>query len=316
MARKFLVPASLSAVSIAFFYLLSRPPDAVINRMSWIKAGIMMFLHRPVTGFGPGSVPHILPAFTQGDSFSLYIHSFPVAFAAEYGIVVLIAFLWIIIFLHRRQDTNKSRETKAAYLSLSLILIYNLFEYNLTIPLIAMLVSLIAGTFTGQKKTSLRMRKRFYNFLLRTTMAIAAVLFITGITMRPFISSRNFTKGIYYLRSYQPLNADIFFNKSLKVLPFSLLPRIGFALNDIYTEDLYGASSNIYSSLPVIDNNPSYTFLQQGRILLDKGDRDSARNKFWQAIKLRLFQYGLDPAEYMVPFKQQAAIFNTDQNTE
>ncbi len=274
----------------AIIYVLFKSPDDIINRLLWLKAGITMFWQRPLTGFGAGSTAHILPVFIHSKTFSLYVHSFFIQFAAENGIFSIFGLLWLLLTLLKKISV----QNRIVFISMTGLVVYNLFEYNLSIPLIALILWFLSGSFARYKYYTVSLKKYiFISFFI-------LFVFTLSIVIRPFISTRYFSKGIYNLRFRKLSSAEVLFNKSLKIFPEYYLPRLGLGLKNIFENDLKNAQQHIYLSFPIKEGNPVYKKFNEGVNFMDKNKKNEAKGKFLEVIRLRLIQYGLDPKEYML----------------
>jgi hypothetical protein len=292
----------LLIIMLSLFYVFRKPSIDIIDRVLWIKSGIAMFFKKPLTGFGPGSTPHILPIFIKSNRYSLYIHSYFIQFAAENGIISLIGLILIFFkCINLLLNTSNFRSKVVAVSALSLI-IYNLFEYNLTIPLISLSLWFLFGSFSNLEVVSINIKNTLTKHITRSILSI--LLIMAAITsVKPFISTRYFTKGIYSLRIMEFNDAEMFFRKSLKIYPDYHLPQIGLALKSIYTGDMINAKKQLLSCLPVKKGNPLYVIYKEGEDLLMKNKLFEAKIKFLEVIRLRLTQYGLNPNDYMTPLQ-------------
>ncbi|MFH1724547.1 MAG: O-antigen ligase family protein [Elusimicrobiota bacterium] len=89
---RFWIGLSGALVCLVVIYSKFQSPD-VLNRWEWWKAAAAMAFDRPLTGYGPGSYAHVLPAYREaGGLGTLYAHQYFLQTAAEYGIPF--AILW------------------------------------------------------------------------------------------------------------------------------------------------------------------------------------------------------------------------------
>ena len=275
-------------LSLLLFFFLSAAEIPLFERLNWLKGGIGMLIERPLTGFGPDSTAHILSNFVEGSRLSLYIHSFFIQFGAECGLIALIALLWLIAAILR----NIFTVNKTIFVSLVTVLIYNIFEYNLSIPLIAILFCLLAGSF-------IKTKKYFYKSNIIFVLAVIPLLFISYKFTRPFVSTRYWTKGMYELKIKDYPAAEKMFNKSLTIFPDYQLPRLGLALLDIYKSDMDSAIKNIYAGTPQIKGGMVINLLTEGEKFLKANKTSQAKMKFLEAIQMRFIQHGFDPVEWL-----------------
>ncbi len=279
----------ISFFSILFIFL--QPIPEILPRVHWLKAGIEMIIANPLTGFGGGSTPHILPSFVSSEYLSLFIHSFFIEFAAEKGLISLIGLIWLLITLLKN---IKNKSSPIIFISLLSVLIYNVFEYNLSIPLIASTFWLLAGSFTASANYSFSFKKNSHKLIFSLALFIPISFALIKIT-DPFISQSFYIKGIHYLKIGEYSSANKYFYKSLNIFDNYWLPRLGLALVNIYNDDLWKASNNIALSYPSISGGKSYITFKKGKSYLQINNRKKAKIKFLQAIRLRIIQHGLDP---------------------
>ncbi len=290
-------------ITVALTYLILKPSGDIYNRIQWILSGISMIAAKPLTGFGPGSTPHLIPIFSHTGYFTLYIHSFFIQFTAENGILAFFGLAWISIILLRNIALQKSNDSKAAFTALISLIAYNLFEYNLFIPLIAFLFWTIAGSFSSNSFHIFTLKKKIYRETIIILSFFILLIFAGTHILKPFISTRYFSKGIYSLRIGNFSKSKKLFHKSLEFFPNYHLSQLGLGLLCIIENDLSSAKKHISLSFPLKDNNPVYTIFKEGELLLTNAKYDEAKIKFWKVIELRFIQYGLNPKEHMTPLR-------------
>ncbi|MFC2061956.1 hypothetical protein ACFLUV_05535 [Elusimicrobiota bacterium] len=285
----------LMAAVIVFILI---KPDRLLARLVWMKCGLCMFAQQPLAGWGAGSTPHILPAFMSGKYFSLYIHSFFIQFLAENGLIAFSGLIWLIaVILIRIFKSGTDDRNKAVFISLSAVLAYNIFEYNLAIPLIGMAFWFTAGCFTEQKNISFSFNTKTKNAAFSILCLIILIFISIKITV-PFRVSRYFAKGMYSIKTKDYITAENLFNSSLNIQPEYPLSRIGLAIISLRKNELSDAAENIRAALPPVKNGPAYSAYLKGIFYLDNENNSYAEIEFIKAVKYIFTQHGLDYREY------------------
>ncbi len=268
---------------------------AAAARREWITAGIRMISRQPVTGFGPASTPHILPYFTTGveaGHFTHYIHSYFIQFAAEFGLPAAVFLIVFLLLSVKRIFLSGNILDKTAAASLFFLMAYNLFEYNLSIPLVGLLFFSILGTFFPGEKLRLKPSKKIAGIFY----VIVSFILITGgavFATRPFLANRHFSRGIYKVSISELEEASVFFEKSLEIYPECELPLLGLASIEIIEGNLLQAEELIRRSIPFMeDANPAAKVFKSAKKDRIAGDYERASNKYMESILIRFTQFG------------------------
>ena len=119
----------LAACGVALSYSSSA---SVQERMRWWQSALNMIGERPLFGFGPGSFEYVFPAFrgaSTGLLSSVYAHSWPLQFAAEYGLPCAAVFLgWLLVRLRKISG--------GAFWAVTAVLLHSLVDFTLYSPAI------------------------------------------------------------------------------------------------------------------------------------------------------------------------------------
>ncbi|MFW6129692.1 MAG: O-antigen ligase family protein [Atribacterota bacterium] len=274
-------------------------PNYLADRTEWLFAGVKMILNKPFTGFGPGTTPHILPFFTKPNNLSIYIHSYFIQFGAENGIITLTGILWLLFISIKKLFRSSHDQSKIVILSVLGVLVYNLFEYNLQIPLVAILFWFVLGSFIDVNNFKIKPPKVIPKIMFTVCSILFLALAIPNL-YKPFSASRFFARGIYNLKNNNYKNAENKFNNALNIYPDYSLAYLGLAINNISNNNLNKAAINIKKSFPKLKNKMIYKAYMKGIEHLKQNNKELAKYKFIEVIKFRLTQYGLDP-QYNTP---------------
>jgi len=288
--RTGIAAAILTAAAV---FLITLKQDAISQRLVWLEAGIKMFLSRPFTGFGINSASHILPAFLESERLTLYLHSFFLQFLSENGIIAFAGLLWLLIVILKRTFT----EDKTAFTAVLAVIVYNFFEYNLSIPAISVTFILIAGSFSRTEKLHISIKS------IKGAAATVILLFLLAVFARysvnPFLAERHFAKGSYELKTGNYNEAEKQFNQALEIYRDYPLAQLGLAIINLRKNNFETAAAFIKDSL-VINRGPAYNSFIQGMEYLSQGEKARALNHFIITMRYRLIQHGFDPKNYLL----------------
>ncbi len=283
------------AAALIFFLNFYSLLIAASARIEWLAAGIRMIARRPTTGFGPGSTPHVLPSFSAGGAamhFTHYIHSYFIQFAAEFGLPAVLCLIVFLFLSVKRIFLSGNNLDKTAAAAVFFLIIYNLLEYNLAIPLVGLLFFSIAGTFFPGKHLRVAAAGKTH----KAFAAFASVILVAGgavFVTRPFLANRHFSRGMYKLSISKFRDASAFFEKSLKIYPACGLSSLGLAVIETGKGNLLEAEELISRSIPVMETpNPAVKALQSAKEARIDGDYDRAADKYMESIRMRFTQFG------------------------
>jgi O-Antigen Polymerase. len=119
--------------------------NSVIDRLQWWKKAVLMFIDRPIYGWGYSSSTYINPAYNKSLNSlnSIYIHNYYLEFLCENGIITFI--LWIF-FLFKIISNSNGFYKYGLYATM----IHNIIDFGMsTIPNFLLFI-LIA--MSGQRK--------------------------------------------------------------------------------------------------------------------------------------------------------------------
>ncbi|GEM_PF-2883154 len=265
-------------------------PEHFADRLDWLNSGITAFLKRPLTGFGPGTTPLILPSFSFRD-LSLFFHSFFLQFLVEYGII---AFSGILIFFYAvLKETYKGKYSSTAFISLLSVLIYNLFEYNLSIPLINLTFAFISGLYISTDNYELKVkdstRKIILLFLLIPTLLIGHNM------LNPMWCSGYFIEGARALARGKPSeDAKYFFKESSHIIPGYRPGILGLALVDMKEGNLNSAADKMDIISPRFKNSPSRKALEEARTDISRENPQEALNHLFDSAYYHLIKFRIE----------------------
>jgi hypothetical protein len=123
--RLLLVP--LAAAALAFFAL---NPESLQGRLAWWQRAWLMFLERPLAGFGHAGFTWAQGGFGALAPFresSVYAHSYYLEFLAENGLPAALCWFW---FLY----AAAGRRTGAARYSVLAALLHSCVDFGLSVP--------------------------------------------------------------------------------------------------------------------------------------------------------------------------------------
>ncbi|MGM0568515.1 MAG: O-antigen ligase family protein [Elusimicrobiota bacterium] len=309
-SKKNLLFAIIAAIAFYMLFDFSGMLISAAERLNWITGTVSMILKRPLTGFGPGSVPHILPAFTNSEflskmgqaitiipaqsiqTFTQYTHSYLISLAAEYGLPASLTFTLFLILTIKTLLLSDKKLHKTAGLSFMFVIIHNLLEYNLSIPLISIIFFCLLGTFCVSENYKLKITNTWLK-ILSATMILSLFAAGANFATAPFISTRYFSMGMYQLSISNAEHANKLFTKSSEIYPDYDLPRLGFAILELNKKRIKKADELIYKSIPAKNlNNPAYETLQKARRYQARGDKQKAMKQYAESISIRFKQFG------------------------
>ena len=170
--------------------------SSFFDRIAWCRSALAMFIDRPFTGVGWGNFGDLYLAYRQSPGLnSSYTHNIILQFAAETGILGLLAFSFLVINFFKsaliRQDENGGYIT-ALTLSVSGFLLFNLFDYGFFVPALMYLFFFMLGlVFNAKEKLALP---------YKTPSALYYGAFALGVFLiaQPFMSSLFLGRSVYY----------------------------------------------------------------------------------------------------------------------
>ena len=137
---------------------LTNPHDGTVQtRLVYMSTAWQMFLHRPLTGWGPGNLLYVFPQYRPAADLTEYggpvnrmlglaslPHDWPCQYAAELGILGLAAFLYLLVTLYRTVVPHCRHSWLARGLlgMVTAALITNLFAYDNAATLVCCWVGL------------------------------------------------------------------------------------------------------------------------------------------------------------------------------
>ncbi|MEA3507254.1 MAG: tetratricopeptide repeat protein, partial [Elusimicrobiota bacterium] len=290
--------ALTGVASILAFYKYPEISMAAAQRWEWIQAGLRMAAEKPCTGFGMGAVPHVITAFMHKGPYSLYIHSAWLRFAAECGAPAAVALLIFLILLLKGIFMSNDRRNRIVSLSLGAVILYNFFEYNIYIPLNGLLFAFLLGTFSKKPGLNLTLKNKTLRrisgaALIALTLA-AAVYFV-----KPFTASRNFTRGAHLLKTGRSLEALNHFERALSQYPGYPLAKLGLAHINLENGNFLKAARLLSETFSKPYGGPAYRAYRNGIEFLGKGNTLRGKTELRRAVRIRMTQYGIDPAYYL-----------------
>ncbi len=269
-------------VFLVGFYLISVEiighPIKIQQRLSWLAAGVNMFKENFFTGTGPGVTSHILPAFVEGQFFSVYLHSSLLKIAAEGGIITFIGFLGAVYMLFKNLLKTGKFHKNPVFLSLSSILVFSLVEYPFSIPLITVTVIILSASFVKAEVITFSQKPAVMVKLVLISGLIVSVLYV----VEPYLAFREVTAGFYEVKSGGFSRARKRFSKVLDRHPDYRWAYLGKAFLHLNEKNSEAAHEYLNKSIPPIKKEYGYKLTE-----LDKG------------VKERLTQYGLDSRQFL-----------------
>jgi O-antigen ligase len=207
----------LSAVVIGYLVTAKMHEPEVFNRLLWWRGAADMIKDYPLGGVGLGNFGNMYLVYKTAGLNSLYTHNHYLQLWSEIGVFSLL--FWLLgVYAVIRGSLAKlpGQEPQKQYISLALIcatsglLFYNLIDYSLSIPAIAIIWWVLLGLLRPcLPAKTITFRIGAYS---RITY-LMAVIILSIVVVKPFFASQRYVSGITYLRQNDLAEA----NKMLKI---------------------------------------------------------------------------------------------------
>lgn len=290
MRRKIrrLVPL-LILIFFAIIFLKSRE-TGFLNRVDWWKTAFRISFHNPL-GVGAGSFGKVFLKYKIGKMNTLYAHNHFLQVLAEQGIFGFFFFVFLLLKFFKTSAKEIGGEISKAGIiaAISGILFHNFIDYNLCIPVNAILFWTLLGLgcpfsgkeyklFSGLKKLPVKL------FILYLT------LFAGFQVLRPFLSSRRFCFGMNFLEKGKLEEAGGNLEKAVALDPLSGYSHAGLAgffvtQYQINKEGSYidEAITEMKRAIKIERYNPEFRS-DLSWLYMMKGDRENAVRSMEEAI--------------------------------
>lgn len=177
-------------------FSLEAKAQSFAGRIAIWKGSFIMFLHRPLTGFGLGHFPDYFPAFQQSVVYTRLPHSFLLALLTQLGLAGLLLFALFVIFVF------KNWERSSANLALPLFMgLHGAIDLTLDAPGMALLFLFLPKTKALKWTPSSLLSRAFLGFyLLFVPVALSMFYWQAG---NPWKASRFFSSSRLDFALYQ-----------------------------------------------------------------------------------------------------------------
>lgn len=135
--------AGVALAGIALLGLLMARPGTVQARVDSYEDAIILWAHRPATGWGPGAWQYV------SESGSIHADSAPLTTAAESGFAGLAGWLWLVVGL----GALAVRGTHPVRYGLLAVLVHQLVDDTFIWPLTALGVGAVAGILMREEQS-------------------------------------------------------------------------------------------------------------------------------------------------------------------
>ncbi|MDD5491839.1 MAG: O-antigen ligase family protein [bacterium] len=238
----------LSALVIGYFLVAKMREPEVFNRLLWWRGALSMIRDHSLGGVGLGNFGSAFLVYKTAGLNSLYAHNQFLQLWAEIGIFSLL--FWLLGFYSTFRESLKKlalQEPQKQYQSVALIcgtcglLVYNLIDYSLSIPAIAIIWWIMFGLLRPVLPARTRTLKLgAYSLVIYIIMIIVLGVIVT----KPFIASQRYVSGIMYLRQNDVGEAKKKLASSLALDPlnsqtYGFLSDIAKSEGDLDTAEKY-----------------------------------------------------------------------------
>jgi tetratricopeptide (TPR) repeat protein len=216
---------ALSAVGIIYFVVAKMHEPDVYNRLLWWRGAVHMIQDHPLGGVGLGNFGTMYLVYKTAGLNSLYAHNHYLQLWSEIGVFNLLFWLLgIYTVIHGNLAKLPGLEPQKQYMSLGLIcaasglLAYNLIDYSLTIPAIAILWWVLLGLMRPLLPVkTCTVKIGTYH---RVAYIFAAII-LGIVVVKPFLASQRYVSGIAYLRQNDPAEAKKMLHSSIALDPLN-----------------------------------------------------------------------------------------------
>ncbi|MDD5131791.1 MAG: hypothetical protein PHH44_03940 [bacterium] len=190
-------------VIVCFIAAKMREPE-VFNRFLWWRGAISMIKGYPLGGVGLGNFGSMYLVYKTTGLNSLYAHNQFLQLWTEIGVFSLL--FWLLGFYSvisntlvklSSQEPQKQYQILALICGISGLMAYNLIDYSLAIPAIAIIWWILLGLLRPMLITKTCTFKIGALFRL---VYVLAVIILGIIIVKPFMASQRYVSGIMYLR--------------------------------------------------------------------------------------------------------------------
>ncbi|MGM0441797.1 MAG: O-antigen ligase family protein [Elusimicrobiota bacterium] len=272
----------ISPFIAAGFYLVIREiienPGKISERLAWLEGGWNILKENFLTGAGPGTIAHILPAFVDRAPLSIYLHSIIINIGAQGGVITLTGFLWLVYGIFENFYKSGKFLKEPVFVSLATIFIFSWVEYSFSIPLITITAIVLTGSFITCDNLDYSGK---YSRILRSALITGLVISIT-FTVEPFLAYRITTNGFYEVKTGKYSRAEDRFDSILKRHPDYRWAYLGKAFLYLNQNDFKKSEKFLSRSIPPVGRKEKY-------------ETDELKS----GIEKRLTQYGVDPGRFL-----------------
>ncbi len=224
--RKYIIACLLlSAIVISYFVLAKMQEPEVYNRLLWWRGAVNMIKDHPVGGVGLGNFGNMYLVYKTAGLNSLYAHNHYLQLWSEIGVFSLL--FWVMgVYTVIRGSLAKlpGQEPQKIYINLALIcaasglLVYNLIDYSLSIPAIAIIWWILLGLLRpGLPSKTITFKIGIYS----RVAYLFAVIIMSLMVVQPFLASQRYVSGIAYLRQNDLVEANKMMKRSIALDPLN-----------------------------------------------------------------------------------------------
>ena len=219
---------------------------SVIERLEFMKTGVLIGIDNLWTGVGGDGYKYLEGTYQSYYYFTTEAHSYIVELFTEFGILGLISFVLLIVYLLKqflKEYKNRNCESIAIYIIVLVLLLHSIIDFNMSFMYI-MLMFYIFIAMISAKRGDIALKRKSY--ILNILTIVIFILNIYGNTM-------------IVCKASEKENLENENNTNISKI-----------LIDLEEEPYRNDLENIYKLIVILDNNITNENIEEYREYIDK----------------------------------------------